>query len=64
MADFLSRTVSYTKIDRVVRGYYDMTDLCGHFSLKQTDLSCIVADSEGWSLVFGWGVPIAILGGE
>lgn len=32
--------------------------------LVETDLSCIVADSEGWALVFGWRVAIAVLGGE
>lgn len=30
----------------------------------QTDLSGIVADSEGWALVFGRWVSVAILGCE
>lgn len=34
------------------------------FSADQTHLSGIVADGEGRALIFGWGVSIAILGGE
>ena len=34
------------------------------FSAVQTNLSCIVADSEGWALVFWRGVSVAILGCE